>query len=141
MARALPALRTNLDVMPSPVPERPGILLRDPYRFTEDILIVPPPLVPFLRYFDGAHHEGDLRVALHRASGGLDVDGLARHLEEALGRGFLTNDAFATLRERRERDFAESPVREPAHAGSAYPEEAEPLGSALRAFLEGAASP
>ena len=66
MVRALPALRRNLDVMPSPVEDRPGVLLRDPFRYTEDVLIVPPALVPFLGYFDGAHDEGDLRLALRR---------------------------------------------------------------------------
>src|SRR5438034_1269676 len=138
MARALPALRRNLDVMPSPVSDRPGVLLRDPFRYTEDVLILPPPLVPFLQFFDGEHDEGDLRAALHRATGGLEVDGLARHLEDALGRGFLANEAFARIREERQQAFAEAPRREPAHAGSAYPEEPAPLAHALRAFLEGA---
>ena len=36
MPRALPALRRNLDVMPSPVEERPGLLVRDPFRYTEE---------------------------------------------------------------------------------------------------------
>ncbi len=139
MARALPALRRNLDVMPSPVSDRPGVLLRDPFRYTEDVLILPPPLVPFLQYFDGEHDEGDLRLALHRATGGLEVDGLLRHLEDALGRGFLANEAFARLREERQQAFAEAPRREAAHAGSAYPEEPAPLAQALRTFLEGAA--
>ena len=139
MARALPALRRNLDVMPSPVENRPGLLLRDPFRYTEDVLIVPPPLVPFLGYFDGAHDEGDLKLALRRATadGTVEVEGLLRHLEDALGRGFLRNDAFARLREDRQRTFAEALRREPAHAGSAYPAEPGPLAAALRTFLEG----
>jgi hypothetical protein len=138
MARALPALRRNLDVMPSPVEDRPGVLLRDPFRYTEDVLIVPPALVPFLGYFDGAHDEGDLRLALRRATatGPVEVEGLLRHLEDALGRGFLRNDAFARLREDRQRTFAEARHREPAHAGSAYPAEPAPLAAALRTLLE-----
>ena len=138
MARALPALRRNLDLMPSPVPDRPGLLLRDPYRYTEDVLIVPPPLVPFLRFFDGGHDDGDLRLALHRATGTLEVDGLVHHLEEVLGRGFLVNGALARLQEERQEAFAAAPRREATHAGSAYPAEVEPLGAALRAFFEGA---
>jgi hypothetical protein len=139
MARALPALRRNLDVMPSPVEDRPGVLLRDPFRYTEDVLIVPPALVPFLGYFDGAHDEGDLRLALRRnaAVGSVEVEGLVRHLEDALGRGFLRNDAFTRLRDDRQRTFAEAERREPAHAGSAYPAEPAPLAASLRAFLEG----
>ena len=139
MARALPALRRNLDVMPSPVEDRPGVLLRDPFRYTEDVLIVPPALVPFLGYFDGAHNEGDLRLSLRRnaAVGSVEVEGLVRHLEDALGRGFLRNDAFTRLRDDRQRTFAKAERREPAHAGSAYPAEPAPLAASLRAFLEG----
>src|SRR5260370_20611492 len=139
MARALPSLVRNLDDIPSPACGRRGVQLRDPFRYPEDVLILPPPLVPFLQYFDGEHDEKDLRAALHRATRGLEVDGLARHLEDALGRGFLANEAFARLREDREQAFAEAPRREPAHAGSAYPEEPAPLAQALRAFLEGTA--
>src|SRR5260221_3023024 len=126
MARPLAASGQIVDVRPSPVEDRPGVLLRDPFRYTEDVLIVPPELVPFLGYFDGAHDEGDLRLALRRATaiGAVEVEGLLRHLEDELGRGVLWNDAFARLREDRQRTFADAPRREAAHAGSAYPADA-----------------
>ena len=37
----------DLDFMPSPVEDRPGLLIRDPYHFSEVTLIVPPALVAF----------------------------------------------------------------------------------------------
>jgi hypothetical protein len=41
------------DLMPSPVPDRPGLLVRDPYRYAESVLVVPTPLVPCLAFFNG----------------------------------------------------------------------------------------
>ena len=63
--------------MPSPSPEHPGLFIRDPYQFTDAMLMIPPPLVECLHCFDGEHTELDLRAALVRITGDLDVDGPA----------------------------------------------------------------
>ena len=55
--------------MPSPVPEKPGLLMRDPYQYTDAVLILPPLLARMLMLFDGEHDEGDLRAALTEATG------------------------------------------------------------------------
>jgi hypothetical protein len=60
----LPALRPGLDFMPSPVDDRPGLLMRDPLLYSEQAMVVPPPLVPALVLFDGLHSEADLAEAL-----------------------------------------------------------------------------
>jgi AmmeMemoRadiSam system protein B len=138
MSRPLAALRAGLDAMPSPVEDRPGLLLRDPFRYTEDVVIVPPPLVPFLSYFDGGHDEGDLAVALFRATGELESSDFARRLAESLGRGgFLEDAELEKRREARHRAFAEAPRRESPHAGSAYPGDPEALGAYLDRSLGG----
>ena len=59
--------------MPSPSPEHPGLFIRDPYRFSDAMLIIPPVLVECLQCFDGQHTELDLRAALVRLTGDLDV--------------------------------------------------------------------
>src|SRR5262245_36698866 len=111
MPRVLPPLRRNLDVMLSPVPDRPGLLVRDPFRYTEDVIIIPPPLVPFLRLFDGRHEEEDLEKALAQATGEDGIRDLVRHLVTTLDRGFLESDAFRERREARHEDFAGTPRR------------------------------
>ena len=40
----LPRLRTNLDLFPSPVEDRPGLVIRDPFHFSDATLIIPPVL-------------------------------------------------------------------------------------------------
>ncbi len=136
MSRRLAPLRRTLDVMPSPVADRPGLLLRDPFAYTDDVVIVPPPLVAFLRYFDGAHEEGELAEALYRATGDLQAQGFARRLVETLGeRGFLENEVLEHRRHARHRAFARASRREPAHAGQAYPAEAAQLTALLDGWL------
>jgi AmmeMemoRadiSam system protein B len=141
MARRLAPLRRSLDAMPSPVRDRPGLLLRDPFRYTENVVIVPPPLVPFLRFFDGGHDEGDLAAALCRATGQLGAGEYARGLADSLGRGgFLEDDELERRRSERERAFAGASLREPSHQGAAYPEDANALRATLGRYLADAGS-
>ncbi|HXK11743.1 MAG TPA: AmmeMemoRadiSam system protein B [Vicinamibacteria bacterium] len=136
MSRRLAALRRSLDAMPSPVEDRPGLLLRDPFGYTDDIVIVPPPLVRFLRFFDGEHEEGDLAAALYRATGELGASGFARDLADRLGGGgFLEDEELGRRREARHRAFAEAPTREPSHAGEGYPRDARELAALLDRWL------
>ncbi len=139
MSRRLAPLRRGLDAMPSPVKDRPGVLLRDPFRYAEDVVIVPPPLVPFLRFFDGGHDEGDLAAALHRATGEIGAGEYAHGLAESLGKsGFLEDDELERRRAARHRAFAEARLREASHAGAAYPEDKEALRSVLDECLRSA---
>jgi AmmeMemoRadiSam system protein B len=136
MSRRLAALRRSLDVMPSPVAERPGLLLRDPFGYAEEVVIIPPPVVPYLRYFDGRHDEGDLAAALYRATGELGASRLARHLAGTLeDHGFLEDEELERRREARQRSFAEAPRREPSHAGQAYPSDRAELVVLLDGWL------
>ena len=55
----LPRLRMDIDVMPSPIRERPGLLLRDPFGYTETVLVLPHPWLALLSCLDGEHTELD----------------------------------------------------------------------------------
>jgi MEMO1 family protein len=124
-------------MMPSPVPESPGLLVRDPFRYAESVLILPPPLVPCLLLFDGQHDEADLREVLARITGTVEVGGVMAHLRDTLSDGgFLENDVFESMRQDRHRSFAEEAWRAPKHAGSAYPREADALRAMLVRCLE-----
>ena len=130
----LPRLRNNLDFLPSPAPDRPGLVIRDPFQYSDATLIVPPGLVSCLEFFDGEHSSLDLREFLVRATGDLDVGRIEQHLTETLSAaGFLEDEAFERRKQQAERAFAEAPVREPSHAGSGYPDEKSEL---IRTFNE-----
>jgi AmmeMemoRadiSam system protein B len=99
-------------------------VIRDPFRYADAMLVLPPPLIPCLMLFDGDHDEGDLRVVLSRITDTIEVGDLARHLTETLsGSGFLQDEVFERLRDERQRAFAARERREAVHAGSGYPEE------------------
>jgi AmmeMemoRadiSam system protein B len=126
----------SLDFMPSPASDRPGLLIRDPYHFSDAMLIVPPPLVECLQCFDGEQTDLDLRESLVRITGELDVGQLEKHLIETLSAsGFLEDETFERMREERTKAFAELPVRAAAHSGAAYPEDTAELRGTLDRYM------
>jgi len=138
MSQALPRLRMNLDFMPSPVPDRPGLLIRDPYHYSDATLIIPPALIPCLQIMDGSHTDLELRELLVRITGDIQVGSLEEHLLQTLdAAGFFENETYEELRELRQREFAAAPVREPAHSGSGYPEDIDPLRATLNRWMHG----
>src|SRR3954451_5205242 len=141
MAAPLPRLRADLDIMPSPVREQPGLILRDPFRFSEVTLLIPPLLARCLSCFDGEQDEGDLGAAIARLSGQVAVGDVARRLIASLhDAGFLDDDRFAELRGAREREFAALAERASAHAGSGYPSEVPALKQTLRGYFDAASA-
>jgi len=137
----LPRLRTNLDFMPSPLIDRPGLLMRDSFRYSEATLIIPPFLVQGLEFFDGSRTELELQTELTRLAGDTEIRNAARLLAEALSEaGFLEDETYVKLKEASHSAFAASPVRKAAFAGSAYPAEIEPLRNVMQRYLAGADS-
>ena len=138
MRRVLPNLRPGIDLTSSPLAERPGLIIRDQFRYTEQVLIIPPFLVSALRYFDGQSTDLDLQAGLSRQVGEIVplevVNGLITALES---NGFLDDETYRGLRETRHRGFSAAAVRPAAHAGGGYPDERERLEMELRGYLDG----
>jgi AmmeMemoRadiSam system protein B len=138
MSVVLAPLRRNLDAMPSPDPEQPGLLLRDTFGYSERVLVIPPQLVRGLQFFDGASTENDLREWLVRVTNSFDVGPQLQNLVSALSdSGFLENEIYFEMRDAAHRAFADLPVRPAAFAGGAYPECPEDCRRFLDQFLEG----
>ncbi len=115
----LPRLRDDIDVMPSPLPEQPGLLLRDPFLYTDLILVVPPAWIVVLQCLDGAHSALDAQAILTRLAGGRivarqEVEQFVSVLNEA---GFIEGDELNELKERRHEEFRVAPIRHATHAG------------------------
>ena len=142
MPRELPRLRLGLDFIPSQDPERPGLLIRDPYKFSSAMLLVPPPIVSSLSCFDGERTSLDLRQELVHSLGEIQVGDIEKHLLDTLSQaGFLEDDTFAAMRDVRIQEFAAAPIRESSHAGAAYPNEPEAARQELAEYLNGGAQP
>jgi AmmeMemoRadiSam system protein B len=129
----------NLDFVPSSDPEHPGLLIRDPFRFSDSMLLIPPQLVACLACFDGQQTALDLRSELVRLTGQIQVGEIEKHLYDALSQaGFLEDQKFEELRLGRINEFIAAPRREASHAGSAYPDNAEEAHKTLSEFMQGA---
>jgi AmmeMemoRadiSam system protein B len=132
----LPRLRADLDVMVSPLANQPGLLIRDSFRYSDHVLVVPLPLVNSLTFFDGTRTDLELQGELAHSLNIPESNDVTGKLIESLSNaGFLLDETYVRLKETRQLAFAEGSVREAAFAGSAYPAELGPLQSLMRQYL------
>jgi AmmeMemoRadiSam system protein B len=126
----------DLDFMPSPVEDRPGLLIRDSRGYSDVTLIIPPPLVNCLSVFDGEQTDLDLRAKLVEITGELAVGDLQSQITDTLREaGFLHDETFESLRAAKHTEFATASTRTAAHAGSAYPEDRDELEKEISSGL------
>ncbi|MEO6726118.1 MAG: AmmeMemoRadiSam system protein B [Blastocatellia bacterium] len=136
MDKQLPSLRRGLDVFPSPVPERPGLVLRDPFRYSDEVLIIPPLLAACLSLYDGESTLLDVQAHLTRLAGQLVPSNVIESLTEVLQKnGYLETEEFERMQAKKHAEFAAAPVRLPAHAGSGYPDQTAELHAQLDQYL------
>ena len=142
MPTALPKLRLDLEFLPSPLPDRPGLLVRDPLRYSEHTVIIPPLLTRCLGLLDGAHTDIDLRELLVRLTGRLDIGDTIEQMVQALSQaGFLDDRPFRAMRAGRRREFTDAPVRSAAHAGGGYPADQASLRDTVSGWMSDGGSP
>ncbi len=136
MSKQLPNLRRGLDIFPSPVPDRPGLLMRDPFRYSDEILIIPPLLAAGLSFFDGESTVLDCQAYLSKLVGQLVPGDVIETLSDALQQnGYLETEELERLKAHRHAEFAAAPQRHPAHAGSGYPDQLADLRTQLDEYL------
>ena len=113
---------------------RRGLMLRDPLRLSEEVLLVPMPLVPVLQRLDGRHDFEAIReecAALHGARlSEEDFRAIVSRLEEAR---FLEGESFASWSASLKDAFLRAPSRPAFLAGKSY--EADP--ARLRVRMDG----
>ena len=142
MSKQLPRLRRGLDMFPSPVPERPGFVLRDPFRYSDEVLIIPPLLAAGLSLYDGESTVLDVQAHLTRLIGQLVPNEIIESMTEVMQRnGFLETEELERLRAKKHAEFAAAPLRLPAHSGSGYPDQTAELRTQLDEYLKNNLSP
>ena len=134
MSETLPRLRQGLDFLPSPIADSPGLILRDSFRYSQAVLLIPPAWVPALAFLDGSRTELDIQTYLTRAAGGRLVllEDIRQFVDALRGHGFLDSKEFYQLRDERHEQFRQALEREVMHAGTAYAANAEELSLQLR---------
>ena len=130
----LPRLRLSIDIIPSPIAESPGLILRDPFRYSQAVLLIPTGWVPALGLLDGQNTARDLQTTLTRIRGGQLVrrEDVQHFVDTLRGHGFLESNEFHRLRADRQEEFRKAPERQAMHAGVAYSAEGPELSRQLR---------
>lgn len=122
--------------MPSPIEEQPGLLIRDSFRYSDAVIVIPPPFVQCLACFDGTQTDHDLRQLLVKILNDFQVGHIADQLMDSLSKnGFLEDENYLRLKAEQEKAFAEAPVRLPSHAGQAYPAELDLLREVMTEWM------
>lgn len=138
----LPRLRSDLNFMPSPIPERPGLLIRDSLGYSDSVLVIPPALVGCLLFFDGVQTSLELQAELSRLADDFEIVNAAQLLTDRLSEaGFLEDETYAGRKERCHAAFTQSAVRKAAHAGNSYPAEIDSLREVMNKYLARGAAP
>ena len=110
-------------------------LLRDPVGISPTF-IVSPELVFILSFLDGSKDLRDLQVEIFRKTGQIvntkDLEEIIKFLDENF---LLYNERFLKKLEEERRNLLEKGVREPSHAGEAYPNSPEELKSFIEKQL------
>lgn len=128
-----PKLRP-LEAFPVEVDGKSVICLRDPSGLSENVALVPRPVLSLLALLDGSRDLGDLQADFVRAGGELvSRDAIAGLLEQLDQAHLLDSERFRAHRDRVAAEYRAATTRPAAHAGASYP--AEP--DALRTFLDG----
>lgn len=138
-----PRLRRGLDHFPSWMPQHPGVILRDPRRYADELRYVPDFLVSALDALDGRTPRAELarrlaRRGLGAARAAEELDALLEVLDED---GYLEGPRFLARRDAKHDAFAAAPIRAALHAGSGYPDEPEALAQTLQGYLASVPGP
>lgn len=133
----LPAIRTDIDLVPARLGERDVIVVRDPLGIATRDAALSAEVVPYLPLFDGTSTVGDLQIVMMRHNGGsLVFRSDAERVVEGLSRlGILQTVEYREARERIVRDFEKRSERAAALAGAGYPEDPGALGGLLDRIL------
>jgi AmmeMemoRadiSam system protein B len=127
-----PKLR-NVEFVPTSVGGRQGLVLRDPFLYTDKILFVPREVVGIIQFFDGTKTYLQIKDEILRRSGSTVAEGDIKKVADELDDShYMVSESFLKQKRRIDEDFFSSPIRRPVHAGAGY--NADP--GALRAELE-----
>ncbi|MEW6237818.1 MAG: AmmeMemoRadiSam system protein B [Candidatus Omnitrophota bacterium] len=134
-----PTLRP-VDIYPVHHNGQQSICLRDPQNIAKNILILPLPAFFLVSLFDGKHSILDIQESFMRQFQQLaprkNIEEMIAQLDREL---FLETNRFRQALDKIKEDFRAAPIREAAHAGTAYDADPASLRERLSGFMQDAA--
>lgn len=130
-----PRLRA-LDAFPVEQDGTRMVALRDPSGLTDQIVVLPQPLLDLVSLFDGAHTIDEIRAIVASRHGEAPSAAKIRQIAESLDdNGFLDSPKFAARQRAIEDAFLQGATRPAAHAGGAYAGEPGALAEQIDGFF------
>jgi len=130
-----PKLR-NIDAFPVESSGRPMICLRDPERFTDEVVAVPYEVFFIVSLFDGRHTLLDIQAEYMRKYGNLLFkERIVDIVEKMDSHLLLDSDRFKEFKDNLEDGFKRSMIRRAAHAGKSYDSNPQALKKQIEAFF------
>ncbi len=113
-----------------------GIGLRDPHQIAKNMLVVPPPVFFIISMFDGNHSLSEIQESItkqYNQTIPMDkIEEIVLQLDKEL---YLESETYEKALQEVQETFRNSKYREPAHAGTAYPIEADQITQQLSGLL------
>ncbi len=126
----------DVEVVPVNIRGRGGVALRDPLRYTDEMIVIPQEALPVVQMFDGNTSIRDIQAELNRRYGEIvpydDIRKVAEDLDTHL---FLYSERFLKEKRRIDDEFIRSEVRFPIHTGIGYSNDPEELEKELKSYF------
>lgn len=114
---------------------QPSLVLRDPLRITDRMLVIPQQIAPLLALMDGTRDLNELRASLLvRFSLPLELSELEQLVEQLDQALFLDSERFVEACHVTLARYRQATFRYPTSAGASYPAEADELAAMLDGY-------
>jgi AmmeMemoRadiSam system protein B len=131
-----PKLRP-IEIFPVEAEGRQFLCLRDALQYVPEPIFVPREVLPILQYFDGQHSILDIQTDYARKTGDILFSNVIREIAEELDSHLMMDsEKFHEYRRELEKEVREQKTRPAAHAGSAYPTDADELKAQLMNYFQ-----
>jgi AmmeMemoRadiSam system protein B len=134
-----PRLRA-IQIVPMTHQGQPALMLRDPLRLTDRVMVVSRQIGPVLALMDGTRSLDELRASLMVRAGMRVSNGELQHVVEQLDEALLLHsERFLEACDAALRRYRQAPYRQPLSAGASYPSDPDELAAMLDVYLDGTA--
>ena len=126
----------DVEVVPVNIRGRGGVALRDPLRYTDEMIVIPQEALPLVQMFDGNTSILDIQAELSRRYGEIiPTDDIRKVAEDLDNHFFLYSENFLKQKRRIDEEFVRSEVRQPIHTGLSYSNDPEELKKELESYF------
>ena len=126
----------DVEVVPVNIRGRGGVALRDPLRYTDEMIVIPQEALPLVQMFDGNTSILDIQAELSRRYGEIiPTDDIRKVAEDLDSHFFLYSENFLKQKRRIDEEFVRSEVRQPIHTGLSYSNDPEELKKELESYF------